>query len=90
MRLPPLRLYASFHATGRRLVPKGRNSATTDPDIIKAWWAKYPQANIGIATGHSSNSTRQPLPQGIMSMDKLKIWILPIKVHFDSQIISAI
>lgn len=26
--------------------------ATTDPEQIKAFWAKFPNANIGIATGH--------------------------------------
>ena len=28
--------------------------ATTDPDIITAWWTKYRHANIGIVTGRSS------------------------------------
>lgn len=26
------------------------NKATRDPEIIKGWWAKYPNANIGIST----------------------------------------
>src|ERR1700722_901087 len=29
----------------------GFHDATTDPDVIRAWWARYPRANIGIATG---------------------------------------
>jgi len=41
------------------LIPNGKNpmttngfySATTDTDIISAWWAKTPDANIGIPTG---------------------------------------
>ncbi|MEO2035808.1 MAG: bifunctional DNA primase/polymerase [Planctomycetaceae bacterium] len=29
--------------------------ATTDPDQIREWWAKWPSANVGIATGQASN-----------------------------------
>jgi hypothetical protein len=29
----------------------GALSATTSPDIIRAWWRKWPDANVGIATG---------------------------------------
>lgn len=31
------------------LIPNGCHGATTDPDIIEAWWQKWPRANIGIA-----------------------------------------
>jgi hypothetical protein len=31
---------------------KGLNDATTDRAQIEAWWSKWPDANIGIATGH--------------------------------------
>jgi hypothetical protein len=41
------------HPIGK-LAPNGRNSATMNPGIIKKWWGKYPQANIGIATGPES------------------------------------
>lgn len=41
------------HPIGK-LAPHGRNSATTDPEIIKGWWGEYPQANIGIITGQQS------------------------------------
>jgi putative DNA primase/helicase len=37
------------------LVPRGLLDATTDPDAIKEWWSKMPDANIGIATGKESN-----------------------------------
>jgi len=36
------------------LAPNGRNSATTDPEVIKRWWGQYPKANIGIPTGPES------------------------------------
>jgi hypothetical protein len=29
----------------------GLNDASINPDTIAAWWAKYPQANIGLVTG---------------------------------------
>ena len=32
----------------------GVHDATTDPDQIRAWWHKWPNANIGIATGRIS------------------------------------
>lgn len=42
------------------LVPRGCLEATTDPQLIKEWWAVYPDANIGIATGD---------PSGVMVLD---------------------
>jgi hypothetical protein len=41
------------HPIGR-LAPKGRNSATTDPETIRRWWHQYPHANVAIATGPES------------------------------------
>jgi len=41
------------HPIGR-LAPKGRNSATTDPETIRRWWGQYPHANVAIATGPES------------------------------------
>ena len=41
------------HPIGR-LAPKGRNSATTDPETIRIWWEQYPHANVAIATGPES------------------------------------
>ncbi len=37
-----------------RLAPHGLHDATTDPDQIRAWWRKVPDANVGIATGGES------------------------------------
>lgn len=34
-------------------VSKGLNDASTDPDQIKAWWTKWPNAMIGINAGKS-------------------------------------
>ena len=35
-------------------ISQGRNGATTDADTIRRWWGVWPDANIGIATGHES------------------------------------
>jgi putative DNA primase/helicase len=35
------------------LTPHGCKDATTDPATIRAWWARWPNANIAIATGAS-------------------------------------
>lgn len=32
-------------------IPGGLRSATTDAGVIRQWWAQWPDANIGIATG---------------------------------------
>jgi hypothetical protein len=31
---------------------QGFKNATTDPDAIKAWWTRWPQALVGVPTGH--------------------------------------
>ena len=36
------------------LTKNGCKDATTDAAIVKAWWQKYPNANVGIATGIKS------------------------------------
>lgn len=33
------------------LVPSGLTQASRDPDTIRMWWGRYPQANVGIRTG---------------------------------------
>jgi hypothetical protein len=37
------------------LIKDWRNAATTDPEFIATWWAKWPAANIAILTGKRSN-----------------------------------
>lgn len=32
--------------------PKGYNGASTDEGLIRHWWHRYPEANIGLAAGH--------------------------------------
>jgi Bifunctional DNA primase/polymerase, N-terminal len=34
------------------LTVHGYLDATTDPEVIRRWWAKWPRANVGIATGN--------------------------------------
>lgn len=38
----------------RPLISGGSRSATTDQNTIRSWWAEFPSANIGIATGKIS------------------------------------
>ena len=40
--------------------PNGVKDATSDETIIKAWWKRWPDANIGIATGR---------PSGVLVLD---------------------
>ncbi|MEA3225831.1 MAG: bifunctional DNA primase/polymerase, partial [Planctomycetota bacterium] len=47
-----------FPLSPRSKVPtagsRGFKDATTDPDTIREWWTRWPDANIGIATGQES------------------------------------
>lgn len=36
------------------LVAGGYRAATTDPDVIRGWWMRWPDANVGIPTGRPS------------------------------------
>jgi len=42
------------------LVPRGFHAATVDLDLIRRWWTRWPQANIGIRTG---------APSGVLVVD---------------------
>lgn len=35
--------------------PDGSGAASTDPDQIRAWWTRWPAANVGVATGPASS-----------------------------------
>jgi len=51
------------------LVPHGCLDATTDAEIIRGWWTKCPDANIGMATGPRSGISVVDLdgPEGLRS-----------------------
>jgi hypothetical protein len=43
------------HSAGKHpRTPHGVKDATTDPAQIRAWWDRWPRANIGLATGAAS------------------------------------
>ncbi len=41
-------------ARKRPLTPRGHHDATTDPDTIRRWWTRWPDALVGIPTGPDS------------------------------------
>ena len=41
--------------TKKPLTPHGCKDAKKTPGAIKAWWKKWPDASVGIATGSASN-----------------------------------
>lgn len=44
-----------FPCNGKKpLTPNGFKDASTEPDQIREWWEKHPDANIGIPTGSES------------------------------------
>jgi hypothetical protein len=60
---------------GRGNYPTGTwKDATTDPDTIRAWWDKWPDANIGVATGARSGLVVIDVdgPTGAESLAKLE------------------
>jgi Bifunctional DNA primase/polymerase, N-terminal/AAA domain len=56
--------------------PNGCNDATTDVNIIKEWWTKWPNANIGLATGKINKLAVVDLdgPEGINSGNRLGLY----------------
>jgi hypothetical protein len=58
---------------------KGFKQATTDPERIKRWWARHPDHNIGLATGHrfdvididTKDADGNPTTAGIKSLMNL-------------------
>lgn len=46
------------------LVRHGLHDAATDPYTIRRWWDRWPNANIGIATGHRFDVVDIDGPQG--------------------------
>lgn len=50
----------------------GLHDATTNPDQITAWWARWPQANIGLRTGLRFDVIDIDGPQGYASLTTLR------------------
>ena len=53
---------------------RGLHDASTDPDQIRAWWTRWPDANVGVATGASSRLLvfDVDLPDGPTSLARLE------------------
>jgi hypothetical protein len=58
------------------LTEHGFKDATTDPAVIRAWWAKWPDANVAIATGAPGPDVldidTKPNGDGFTALRKLK------------------
>jgi Bifunctional DNA primase/polymerase, N-terminal len=53
------------------LVPHGLTEATTNRARVLAWWTRHPQANIGLATGHTFDVLDVDGPQGAAAIGAL-------------------
>jgi hypothetical protein len=53
------------------LVPHGVKDATTNRARVLAWWTRHPQANIGLATGHTFDVLDIDGPHGAATMRTL-------------------
>jgi hypothetical protein len=53
------------------LVPHGVKDATCNRARILAWWTRHPQANIGLATGHTFDVLDVDGPTGAHAIQKL-------------------
>jgi Bifunctional DNA primase/polymerase, N-terminal/Primase C terminal 1 (PriCT-1) len=59
----------------KKLLPHGVLSATTDETLIRSWWKKWPNANVGIATGAGSGIfvlDVDPRHDGLTSLEHLQ------------------
>jgi hypothetical protein len=53
------------------LVPHGVKDASRDPAVVAAWWRRYPQANIGLATGTVFDALDVDGPDGAAALRAL-------------------
>jgi hypothetical protein len=53
------------------LVHHGVKQATTDPDRIGRWWRRWPQANLGLATGVVFDALDVDGPAGLTALRRL-------------------
>jgi hypothetical protein len=54
------------------LVRHGVKQATTDPDRIGRWWRRWPQANLGLATGIVFDALDVDGPAGLAALRQLQ------------------
>jgi hypothetical protein len=54
------------------LVRHGVKEATTDPDSIGRWWRRWPQANVGLATGICFDVLDVDGPTGLAALRQLQ------------------
>lgn len=52
----------------------GLKDATTDPDAIRGWWRKWPNANVGVATGPAAGvwMLGPDGPEGLADLSRLE------------------
>lgn len=53
-------------------IPGGFKGASTDPDLVAAWWRRWPDANIGLPTGHRFDVIDVDGPLGYRSLADLR------------------
>jgi bifunctional DNA primase/polymerase-like protein len=53
------------------LVRHGVKQATTDPEVISRWWRRWPQANVGLATGIVFDVLDVDGPAGLAALRQL-------------------
>ncbi len=76
-RLAMRRLYIFPLAPGTKIPVKGTHGcrgATRDLDVVRAWWQRWPNANVGIATGRASGVwvLDHDVPEGDATMARLE------------------
>jgi hypothetical protein len=54
------------------LVRHGVKEATTDPDRLGRWWRRWPQANLGLATGVVFDALDIDGPAGLAALGELQ------------------
>ncbi|MBL8696034.1 MAG: bifunctional DNA primase/polymerase, partial [Planctomycetes bacterium] len=75
--------YDSSPQRGKRpLCPHGFKDATTDEAALRTWWTRWPDANVGLATGSPSGLIVvdvDPRNGGLESLASLPEW----KAHIE-------
>jgi hypothetical protein len=62
---------------GKRDGGNGLHDATADVAQVRQWWMQYPEANIGLPTGHQFDVIDIDGPEGIKSLSELGDDVLP-------------